>query len=398
MIVPLFIRKIVLRLRFSKWIYRIEYLETLVKVLQCIAPKLWVNAQTKIQEFCKEATRVIEAGEYTSKQILDKLESLLQEISNDSKLRRFLGRNEPTIGGGNGINEAWSSAKMHDFFHEIMLWETEKSCNFRFSFNEEESLRVLTANDIQLYGPTAGPLFRSRMHLIWLANGKISASFASLDSARTIALTPRLSRLTTSRSDTPLNFSSSSVMITPAQQEQKQEPIVSVRISELSRTPQEIPCFLQSSLLSKTFLQFLKDAHDLTGLGRKGNMWYLYDNLIFFLRVYGVNIYYNDILNGSFLDAISHSKLVKDALRICLNGEPEVDTLHSLTRGTNDNQSMFMDTLKMVVMHELWLIQNEGKVVSPFVYKSPQGVWKQDPVTSYFLLIPVSLAQIVEAA
>jgi hypothetical protein len=124
----------------------------------------------------------------------------------------------------------------------------------------------------------------------------------------------------------------------------------------------------------------------------------LYDNLFFFQRVYGVRIYNNDILNCSFFQAIFQAKLVKDALKICLNGEPEVDTLHSLTRGTNDNQSFFMDTLKMMVMHELWLIQNEGKVVSQFVYKAPQGIWKKDPVTLDFSLIPVSLAQIIEAA
>lgn len=407
MMVPLFILQLFWRLRFSKWVYRIEHLETLVKVLQRISPKLEVNAQTKIQEFCKEATRVIEAEEHTSKQILDKLESLLQEISNDSKLRRFLGRNDPTIGGGNGINEAWSSAKMHAFLHAIMLWETEKSCNYRFAFDMAYALSELNANDYHLFGPNAGKLFRSKIQIIWLANGKISTSAASLDSARTIALTTP--RLNTPRpmSSRPLN----SPMRTPRQHESTSEPINSQRttcISELSRSPPpefygtigplNIPFFLQSSLLSKAFLQFLRDAHDLTRLGRKGNIWMLYDELFFFQRVYGVRIYYDDILNCSFFQAIFQAKLVKDALRICLNGEPEVDTLHSLTRGTNDNQSMFMDTLKMVVMHELWLIQNEGKVVSPFVYKAPQGVWKQDPVTFDFLLIPVSLAQIIEAA
>jgi len=250
---PLFIRQIVWRLRFSKWVYRIEHLETLVKVLQCIAPKLGVDAQTKIQEFCKEATRVIGAAEHTSKQILKKLEDLLQDISNDSKLRRFLGRNEPTIGGGNGINEAWYSAKMHDFLHEIMLWETEKSCNIRFSFNEAESLRVLTANDIQLYGRTAGPLFRSRMHLIWLANGKISASFASLDSARTIALTPRGVRHT--------SIASSSSSIQTPQQTPRPLNILetppTVQISCLNRSPVITPRFDEkdSSWLLQNFGQ-----------------------------------------------------------------------------------------------------------------------------------------------
>jgi hypothetical protein len=241
--------------------------------------------------------------------------------------------------------------------------------------------------------------------MIWLKNGEISTSAASLDSARTIALT---SRLTTPRPmySRPLN----SPMRTPRQQESTSAPINSqhtTHISELSRSPPEfygtigplnIPFFLQSSLLSEAFLQFLKDAHDLTGLGRKGNIWMLYDNLFFFQRVYGVRIYNNPILNCSFLQAIFQSKLIKDTLKICLNGEPEVDTLHSLTKGTNDNQTMFMDTLKMKVMNELWLIQNEGKVVSPFLYKAPQGVWKQDPVTLDFSLIPISLAQILEAA
>jgi hypothetical protein len=405
MMLPLFILQLFWYIRFSKWVYQMEHLETLVQVLQCISPKLGITAQTKIQKFCTEARKIIHVGQHTSKQILKKLENLLQEISNDPKLRRFLGRHEPTIGGGVGINEAWSSAKMHAFLHAIVMWQNENSCNYRFTFDMAYALSELNANDRSLFGPNAGRLFRSKIQMIWLKNGEISTSAASLDSARTIALT---SRLTTPRPmySRPLN----SPMRTPRQQESTSAPINSqctTRISELSRSPPEfygtigplnIPFFLQSSLLSEAFLQFLKDAHDLTGLGRKGNIWMLYDNLFFFQRVYGVRIYNNPILNCSFLQAIFQSKLIKDTLKICLNGEPEVDTLHSLTKGTNDNQTMFMDTLKMKVMNELWLIQNEGKVVSPFLYKAPQGVWKQDPVTLDFSLIPISLAQILEAA
>jgi hypothetical protein len=392
--IPLFILQLFWRYRFSKWIYRIEHLETLVKVLQCISPKLGVNAQTKIQEFCREARIVIEAGGHTSRQILDELETLLQEISNDSKLRRFLGRHEPTIG------EAWSSAKMHAFLHAIVMWQNENSCHYRFVFNMEYALSDLNANDFQVHGPTAGPLFRSKIHLIWIANGQISTSFDSVNSARIIASTPR--------STNPLNSTMSTPVSSPRKPEltraPEPEPIHSERTERISdrtwssQVILQIPCFLQSLLLSKAFLQFLKDAHDLTRLEREGNIWFLYDRLAFFQRVYGVSIFYNPNLNCSFLDAFKYSKLVEDALRICLNGEPEDDSLHNLAIGSNDNQTMFLDTLKMVVMHELWLIQNEGKAVSPFVYKAPQGVWKQDPVTFEFSLFPVSLGQIIEAA
>lgn len=406
MMLPLFILQLFWYIRFSKWVYQMEHLETLVQVLQCISPKLGITAQTKIDEFCTEARKIMHVGQHTSKQILKKLENILQEISNDPKLRIFLGRHEPTIGGGNRINEAWTSAKMHAFLHAIMMWQNENSCKYRFAFDMAYALSELNANDRSLFGPNAGRLFRSKIQMIWLKNGEISTSAASLDSARTNALTPRL---TTQRPMSPRRLNSP--MRTPRQQESRLEPINSqrtTRISELSRSPPEfygtigplnIPFFLQSSLLSEAFLQFLKDAHDLTGLGRKGNIWMLYDNLFFFFRrEYDVPIYYNDILNCSFLQAIFQSKIIKDTLKICLNGEPEVDTLHRLTEGTNDNQTMFIDTLKMKVMNELWLIQNEGKVVSPFLYKAPQGVWKQDPVTLDFSLIPVSLAEILEAA
>ena len=405
---PLFIRKILWRLRFSKWIYRIEHLETLVKVLQCISPKL-VNAQTKIQEFCKEAQIVINAGEHASKQILDKLESLLQEISNDSKLRRFLGRNEPTIGGGNGINEAWSSAKMHDFFHGIMLWETEKSCNIRFSFNEEESLRVLTSNDIQLYGRTAGPLFRSRMHLIWLANGKISASFASLDSARTIALTPRGERHT--------SIASSSSSIQTPQQTPRPLNVLetppTVQISCLNRPPMITPRFdekdsswLLEKFWSEEFLAYLRDCYNLSRMERTGALWVFYDLLNWYKRQdrYKCAIFFNKVLQETFFQSMLSTKLVFDALTIFLSHPLTDNSLLNLRREPLSKQEDFFEVLRMVIRHELWQIQTQDSSnPSMFIYKSSKGAWVQDPESFDFVLVPHDalpqrLTKIVEVA
>lgn len=412
---PLFLKKKYWRFRFSKWIYRIRHLESLVKVLQCISPKLGVNAQTKIQEFCKVAQVVLNAREHTSMQILENLESLLQEISNDSKLRKFLGRNEPTIGGGNG--EAWYSVKMHDFLHAIVMWQNDNSCKYQFSFNEEESLRVLTANDIQLYGRTAGPLFRSRIHLIWLANGKISASFASLDSARTIALTPRGERrislaLSSSSVQTPRQTPRPLNVSTPVETP-RPDISASVQISCLNRNPVITPRFdekysswLLEKFWSEEFLTYLRDCYNLSRMERTGALWVFYDLLNWYKRQdrYKYRIFFNKVLQETFFQSMLSTKIVFDALSIFLSNRLTDNSLWNLRHEPLSKQEDFFEVLRMVIRHELW--QNQTQSSSKpcmFIYKCSKGAWVQDPESFDFVLVPhdalpTRRTQIVEAA
>lgn len=405
----LFLKKIGWWFHYSKWIYDMEHLESLVKTLECIASKVYNS--TNLTKFCGIAKTVIQHGSHCSKYILQQLESLLQAISDDSVVRSFLGRRETTIGGGT-FSDAWTSAKMHAFLECIVSWGGPKILRFRF--REAESRFGITSDDMRYHGHNTGAIFRAQIHQIWVNHGCPVTRITALNEAKVIALTPRGERRT-SLASTPLpsqrterTLIGSSIEMTFMQSprnEMSPSARRNVRISELTTTslqasPRVYPMdvyFLVVSLLDQYLLAFMKDSHDLTRLEAQGHIWFLYDNLSWFIRFYGrENLLTNPLLQRTFFEYLFESKLVKDALRIFLKKEPEATSLEILTKSSAEKQQEFLDTLKMVVMHELWIVQSEGKEVKTFVYKAPQGVWMQHPETFKFSLVP--LAQIVEAA
>lgn len=188
---------------FSKWIYDITHLQSLVYVLQSIELKM--SDSTTLNNFVEIANRIIDRGNHRSKHDLKFLEGLLQEISNDANIRKFLPRGN--IGGGSGIGEAWTSAKMYFFLFYVL------SCNDGkidpFDFSEYNPRLQITADDIHQHGHNVGAIWRAMIFKNWQTKGIVSSDIA-FNQGRVIALTPR------GEKRNPLASSSSSIYNVPS--------------------------------------------------------------------------------------------------------------------------------------------------------------------------------------
>jgi hypothetical protein len=398
---------------FSKWIYDIVHLQSLVHVLESIAHKM--ADSTKVNEFVGIANPIIEVGNHRSKHLLKELKRLLHEISNDKNIHKFLPNED--IGGGSGIGEAWTSAKMYAFQVKVMSWGGSKKI-IPFHFVESDSRIGITADDIHQHGQNVGPIFRAKI-LQNRQKGGIVPAYTALNEARIIVSTPR------GQGRNKLASSSSSVCSVPSTPRVLNGPTISIipvdnlptpltlrptpRISELTRSPQQTSranpldvYVLTFLLLDEEFLTFMKDCYELTRLEKKGNIWFLYDYLSWFQKYYSRQRVLNDYrLESTFFEDLFEKELIKDALRIFLKANPNEYSLKLLKMQPAEMQKEFLDTLKMVVMHELWMIQTEGKdgnTGKTFIYKAPQGVWKQDSKTFDFCLFPNTQSENIEVA
>lgn len=398
---------------FSKWIYDIVHLQSLVHVLESIAHKM--ADSSKIDEFVKIANPIIERGNHRSKYLLKELERLLQEISNDEIIRKFLP--SENISGGSGIGEAWTSAKMYDFQLKVLSWGGSRKI-IPFHFDESVSRLQITADDIHQHGHNIGAVWRA-MIFQNRQKGCIVPEHIVLNQARKIALTPRGKRRNPLASSNSSVYSVPSVPSTPRvlngptisimQNDNIPTPRSSMRISELTRSPQQTPranpldvYVLTFLLLDEEFLTFMKNCYELTILEKKGNIWSLYDYLSWFQGHYSrQNVLTDYRLERTFFGDLFEKTLIKDALRIFLKANPNEYSLGLLKMQPAEMQKEFLDTLKMVVFHELWMIQTEGKdrkTGNTFIYKAPQGVWVQDPKTFDFCLVPNAQLENIEAA
>lgn len=401
---PLFILQILWFFHFSKWIYDIPHLVALVEALECIAPK--VADSTNIAKFCKIARRVIQRGEHRSKYVLEQLEELLLEISNDSIIRQFLGREN--IGGGSGIGESWTSAKMHAFLLDVVSWQGGKIIPFHY--RESYSRIGITSNDMRHHGHNAGAIHRSQIHQIWVNNGRPVTRPTALNEAKVAALTPRGERRSS------LTSSSSSVPVqTPRLLNVSATPVdtprtdTSVHISSyLIRTPRMTPRFdqkdfswLLEKLWSDEFLTNLKDCYNLSKIQGKGSLWVFYDLLNWYKsqKRYENTIFFNEVLQKTFFESMRSIKLVLDALTIFLSYPITDKSLWNLRYEPLSKQQDFFEVLKMVIRHELWLHQTQSSTTrNIFIYKCSKGAWVQDPETLEFSLVPNISSQNVEAA
>ena len=398
----LFLKKFGWWLQYCKWIYSIPHLESLCEVLVCLAPK--IGGCINILAFLEKARAIIQNGEHVSKHILQDLESLLQDISNHQTIRKFLGNNEPHIGGGSGIGEAWTSAKMHAFLLRVASWEGGRIN--RFHFRESDSWIGVTSDDIRHYGHNVGVLHRALIHQIWFNNGCPVISPTSLNEARVIALTPRGERRTSIAS------SSSSVQTprqTPRHLNVSEKPVetprtdlsassASVSISYLVRSPMMTPRFdqkdfswLLEKFWSEEFLTYLRDCYNLSNKSRTGALWDFYDLLNWYKnqKRYEDTIFFNRVLQETFFQSMRSNKLVLDALSIFLSNRPTDDSLWNLRHEPLSKQEDFFEVLRMVIRHELWQNQTQTSLKpGMFIYKCSKGAWVQDPETFDFVLVP----------
>jgi hypothetical protein len=358
----LFLKKIGWYFQYCKWIFDIPHLVSLVQVLECIAPK--IGGYHSINDFVAKAKAVIEHGEHISKHILQELESLLQDISNHQTIRQFLGNHEPVIGGGSGIGEAWTSAKMHAFLQNVVSWKGGKI--FRFIYRESDSRIGITSGDMHLHGHNVGAIHRAQIHQIWNNNGRPVTRITALNEAKAAALTPREERrvsLASSSSSVqtprqtprPLNVSTPVETPRPAISE-------SVPISYLVRSPMMKPHFDQkdSSWLlekfwSEEFLTYLEDCYNLSMMERTSALWVFYDLLNWYKsqKRYEDTIFFNRILQETFFQSMRSNKLVLDALSIFLSDSPTDDSLWNLRHESLSKQEEFFEVLRMVIRHEL---------------------------------------------
>jgi hypothetical protein len=410
----LFLKKIGWWFHYCKWIFDIEHLVSLVEVLECIAPK--IGGHHSITSFLQKARAVIQHGEHVSKHILQELESLLQDISNHQTIREFL-RNESVIGGGSGVGEAWTSAKMHAFLECVASWNNGKI--FRFQFRESNSLIGITSGDMHLHGHNVGAIHRAQIHQIWVNNGAPVTSPTAPNDARRAALTPRRERRTTylasssssvqtlRQTPRPLN-----VLATPVETS-RTNVSKSVQISYLVRSPIMTPRFdqkdfswLLEKLWSDKFLTYLRDCYNLSKIQGKGSLWVFYDLLNWYKsqKRYENTIFFNQVLQKTFFQSMCSTKLVLDALSIFLSDSPTDNSLWILRHEHLSKQEDFFEVLRMVIRHELWLIQTQSlSEPGMFIYKCSKGAWVQHPETLDFVLYPPNVLatrgiEIVEVA
>jgi hypothetical protein len=352
-------------------------------------------------EFLKIAKRVIEQQEHRSKYDLEELEELLQEISNDSIVRKFLGGE--TIGGGSGVGEAWTSAKMHSFLQNVVSWEGGKI--FRFIYRESYSRIGITSNDMRHHGHNAGEIHRAQIHQIRVNNGRPVTTPNSLNEAKVDALTPRGLRRTTylalssSFVQTPRQTPKPYNLSTPVE---TQRPDLSassesVPISYLVRRPEMTPprteskdsSWLLKKFWSEEFLTYLEDCYNLSMMERTGALWVFYNLLNWYKNFYEDTIFFNRILQKTFFQSMRSVKLVFDALSIFLSDSPTDNSLWILRHKPLSKQEEFFEVLRMVIRHELWLIQTQSlSEPGMFIYKCSKGAWVQHPETLDFVLVP----------
>jgi len=410
--------------RFSKWIFKLNRLEYLVQVLENFerAPGRGSYSMHPIPEFCNLARSVLNHGKHDSWYILQQLKELLQEISNMGgqnhfPIRRFLGRQYPTIGGS--FLFSWSSAQMFHFMLQVLSWKGDTKRLYRFEFDESTLQHGMNADDIRHHGANLGPIFRERIMQTWQNGGCLVTHLTALNEAKTAALTPRgerrqslsssssfvgtsmpipMSSVETPRTIYGSNLSLTSIPPTSPRQICEADGYLT-RAPTTSRNEPKDRFFLLTSLLSENFSCFLRDAYDLSRLNREGNLWFLHDRLVWFKGTYGNSILFNAILQDSFFDALYRSKIVKDALTIFLAESPDEYSFDILRQRPLSKQEEFFEILKMVIMHELWLIQNQSELTTKvFMYKCKNGAWKQDPETFDFVLVPHTMAEMVRTA
>jgi hypothetical protein len=390
----LFSKKIGWWFHYCKWIFDIEHLVSLVKVLECIAPK--IGGYHSINDFVAKAKAVIEHGEHNSKHMLQELESLLQDISNHQTIRQFLGNHEPIIGGGSGIGEAWTSAKMHSFLQNVVSWEGGKI--FRFIYRESYSRIGITSNDMRHHGNNVGPIHRAQIHQISVNNGALVTSPTALNEAKADALT------TIGERRTSLASSSSSVPVPTPRQTPRLDlsaSSASVPISYLVRSPMmtrrtepEDFNWLLEKFWSEEFLTYLRDCSNLSRMERTGALWDFYNLLNWYKsqKRYENTIFFNQVLQKTFFQSMRSVKLVLDALSIFLSDSPTDNSLWNLMHEPLSKQEEFFEVLRMVIRHELWLIQTQSlSEPGMFIYKCSKGAWVQHPETLDFVLVPLDV-------
>ena len=418
---------------FSKWLFNLSRLECLVQFFECImrgAHGRMHYSMDPILEFCRVARIIINNGEHTSRYLLEQLKELLQEISNMGRtnrnefpMYRFLTNGEPICGSS---LSRWSSAQLYHFMMQVLLWKGDTTRLYRVEFDESIVQRNMNADDQRRWGTKCGPVFRQQINLVWMRNGLLLNSFneakIAVSTPRTsseerlisIVDTPR-SYLNTSRSSvdkpmTPRTIHASNLSLTSIPPQSPRSTIQSPRSNcgadgYLTRAPKTFRnesgdrFFLLTSLLSDNFSFFLRDAYDLSRLNREGNLWFLHDRLAWFKGTYGNSILFNAILQDTFFDALYRSMIVKGAFRIFLADSPDEYSFDILRQRPLSKQEEFFEILKMVIMHELWLIQNQSELTTKvFMYKCPKGAWKQDPETFDFVLVPQTMAEMVKTA
>lgn len=397
----LFLKKIGWWFHYSKWIFDIEHLVSLVEVLECIAPK--IGGYHSINEFVEKAKAVIQHGEHVSKHILQELERLLQDISNHQTIRQFLGNNEPIIGGGSGLGEAWTSAKMHAFLLCVASWNG--GTIYCFHFRESDSLIGITSDDMRHHGHNTGAIFRAQIHQIWVNNGSPVTRLTALNEAKVAALTPRRERQTSFASSSssvqtprqtprPLNISATPVA-TPRTESDSESVPISYLVRKLIVTPprfdQKDFDWLLEQLWSNEFLTYLRYCYNISNMQKMGPLWVFYDLLNWYKRQerYEHVIFFNLVLQKTFFDSMRLNKLVRDALQVYLSEPLTENSLWNLRYEPLSKQQDFFEVLRMVIRHELWQIQTQS-MSKPgiFVYKCSKGAWVQDPETFDFVLVP----------
>jgi hypothetical protein len=404
---PIFLRRIAWRIRFLKWIYQITHLRSMVEVLCIIQTKIGLHES--IKSFCEKANAVIQTRDHNSRFMLEELERLLQEISDHPTIREFLGHHERTIGGGSGMGEAWSSAKMHHFVISVNAWTGGKI--YQFHFRERDSRHHITSDDIRREGHSCGESRRNQISQIRLNSGVSDEESRQI--AREYVSTPRSEKgkydpvqFNVPRTPrTPIfedSVSIGSLMQTP-RQTPRETPRQTPRLTPRFDKPEHFD-FLLYILLSETFIFFLRDCYNLSKMQRSGKLWVLYDLLCYFKRIYGDRIFINHALQRSFFQSMRNDYIVKEALRIFFPKWRNDESLWVLRYDALDRQEEFINVVKMVAMHDLWQTQNQSKS-NPgiFIYKCSKGAWMQDPTTFDFVLVsdddlPKIMSQNIETA
>jgi len=373
--------------KVTKWIFDLEHLQTLIEVISLL--KSLANSETgaSIDEFLKLANKVLQQHSHFSKYEVYQLRTLLREISEDPKIRKLLGRNEPVIGGGTFF-EAWSSAKMFAFVIHFMSYKensSKKVSHFQFDFDQMDM--GMTADDVRHHGRNCGAINRQNIHDMYV-RGEVDYSENAIAATKNTALvtprgTPRRTSIGTPM-ETPRELSREPPMESP-----RESPRVVLPRSQTPRSsrldpsaaPSDVYFFIQT-FLSEHLLNFLLSAHSITGLEKSGPIWDLYSHLHGYVRnPYGVGcVIYRPNLQATFLSTLTGSQIVRCALTVHFSKEFSDRSLAILRLQSKEQQERFFSILKTMVLRIAeWYSDQKDDVL---LYDCPEGgFWRQNPET-----------------
>lgn len=388
----------------SKWIRDKEKLLILANVFHSIQLKFRENPNPPnfgdLNGFVEKAIiNAVHGDASTPSKFMEKeLQSMLESISDNRLMRKFLGpwgqnRNRSTIGGS--ISNPWISGKMFCFLANITGWDGISNQIRAFRHDHGIYNQHVIESDIAQYGSNLGGIFRCRIQQVLENNGSLpSNDIQSMVSAR-ISARPSPWKPAASSSISLQSARSSVSPVSPRASYTPQPSARSVCVQDLCRDPVSVYLeYFFSLLLSLKVFKVLNDVFDTETVPELKS---LHAILLKYRRDYpgkGNLILSYKPVQEAILSDLRDLSLIKQALlkvsAISLEEVAESRTPADCIR--------FVEVLLVIIKHKSWE-QLDQNIEKKFSWTSPltNTEWTFDSST-FTIRNPEILVQGIEMA